>query len=269
MPVDVGRLRGLLDPNQIGDRLDATAAGGEIRARVEEKDPTTVVITDSRADKPVNYLRGQLAKVTRLNFSPGGRFLAIARADGSVTLWESATGTERATLRGHATAVDRLAFSADGQVLATGSATAVRLWDTASGAPRAQKEFLPMPEVVVPTTTNCRWALSPNGCQVALAWDDGTLHFWDVPSGRERISRGKVAGLLHCLVFAPDGRTVATGGTDFTVRLWDVASGEPTSSAECTGNVLCLAFSRDGKRLVAGTQMGAIYFWELEHNRLP
>ena len=55
-------------------------------------------------------------------FSPDGIRIASASNDGTVKLWESATGREVFTLRGHTSGVISLAFSPDGQHLATGSA---------------------------------------------------------------------------------------------------------------------------------------------------
>jgi WD40 repeat protein len=55
--------------------------------------------------------------------------------DGTVRLWEAASGRELATLQGHTGVVRGVALSSDGRLLASGSWDGtVRLWQTSSGA---------------------------------------------------------------------------------------------------------------------------------------
>jgi hypothetical protein len=64
-------------------------------------------------------------------FSPDGRYLAsVGRWDRVVQLWEVATGEEALRLEGHQSGVASVAFSPDGQRLATGSQdTTILVWD--------------------------------------------------------------------------------------------------------------------------------------------
>src|SRR5262249_2136868 len=65
-------------------------------------------------------------------FAPDGRILATGGRDGTVSLWEVATGALRRRFHGHTAAAGKLAFSADGRTLASASAgTTVLLWDVA------------------------------------------------------------------------------------------------------------------------------------------
>jgi WD40 repeat protein len=52
-------------------------------------------------------------------FSPDGRRIATASHDGTVRIWDAGTGQEVLTLRGHAGAVQSVAFSPDGRLLAS------------------------------------------------------------------------------------------------------------------------------------------------------
>src|SRR5262249_43242926 len=83
-------------------------------------------------------LQGHTDLIWSLSFSPDGRTLATASWDGTVKLWEVASGRERATLRGHTGPVWSVTFLPDGRTLASGGKDGlVRLWDLPTGKEKA------------------------------------------------------------------------------------------------------------------------------------
>src|SRR5262249_45752220 len=77
---------------------------------------------------------GHRGGVFDIDFSPDGKTLASASLDGSVRLWDVASGQAIGTPTGHTDEVFGVAFSPDGSRLAsTSSDGTVRLWDVATG----------------------------------------------------------------------------------------------------------------------------------------
>ncbi len=167
-----------------------------------------------------------------LAFSPDGRYLAIGDKGGPIHIWDVKRGKRLRTLEGHRGPVCRLAFSADGQTLASASLTqpwrgkpdplmrpdadsALRFWYIAKGTP------LGKPIEVGPFTSHL------------TLLDDGVnwLSF-DAEGERGTIRRGKV-GHLESVSWSPekpavraaavtkDGSTLATGNEDGLICLWN------------------------------------------------
>src|SRR5262249_48044376 len=144
--------------------------------------------------------------------------------DMTVKLWDTATGSERATLKGHSKEVLCVAFSADGKTLATGSNDrTVKLWDVGTGTERTTLKG------------HAGWvssvAFSPDGktlASVGGGYDaqnkplPGEVKLWDLTTGAEGAALKGHNGWVTSVTFSPDGNTLASGSRDGTVKLWDV-----------------------------------------------
>ena len=81
-------------------------------------------------DQSLRTFKGHSNVVNSVAFAPDGRTALSASNDGTVKLWEVATGKELRTFRGHSQAVNSVTFSPDGRTaLSGGSDGTLKLWD--------------------------------------------------------------------------------------------------------------------------------------------
>lgn len=156
---------------------------------------------------PSEYQRPPPDWVYNCAISGNGRVIVSASADGTVKVWDTATGVECLTLSGHHNAVLGIvscAISGDGNLIVSASWDGtLRVWDTASGAERLTLSGH------TGTVNGC--AVSPDSCFIVSASDDGTLKVWDAVSGA-CIFTFPVGRELHGYAFHPDGEHLVTCG---------------------------------------------------------
>jgi RNA polymerase sigma factor (sigma-70 family) len=176
----------------------------------------------------------------------------------TIHLWDVQTGKEIRRLPQPANPTElprRLAFSADGKVLASwGGDSAIRVWDVATGKEHGRLALAPNQGV------SCL-AWSPDGRRLAVG-QEGTIRLWHMPAGRPGpLLRGHREGPV-ALAFSPDGKVLASGGAN-QVRLWDVAGGtERRALPEQVDPAEAVAFSPDGRTVTAVSRDGEGGVWD-------
>lgn len=154
-----------------------------------------------------------------------------------------------------------LSFAPDGRLLASADGERVTLYQMPVGNPVADLHF--GPGVVVD-----RVAFSPDGKLLATSNDPtgitpAEVSIWDM-STRQPLGAKFPARVF---AFSPDGHVIATEGeSGNTVVLHNLRTrrlvGGPLTGNN--GRLVAVGFSKDGRRIAAGTQDGSIIIWDLD-----
>jgi WD40 repeat protein len=215
------------------------------------------VLDAATGERLVTLPRHQHSAI-RHDLSRDGRFAVTAGRDGIAQVSDLATGTLLATLP-HGGYIDAVAFSPDGERIATGSDDrAVKLWDRRG-------------RLVWTAATRPRWvqvvAFSPDGKRLLAGGGDGdaVVSVFDVASGRTAALLSGHTDYVASARYSPDGDRIFTGSLDGTARMWDAASGRllRTFSGH-ERNVGIAALAAGGRRLITSGQDGTVRLWESE-----
>lgn len=229
--------------------------------------------------------------------------LASGSEDCTTRLWDLNTGQCFRTIEGHKDGVLSVAFSPDGQQLATSSCDrSIKIWQVSTGECQHNCRghmdwiwsvaFSPDGRLLASgsgdltvrlwnvETGEClnrleghtNWirsvAFSPDGKILASGSVGRTLRFWEVSTGKLVRSLDGFNTGVRSLTFSPDGKILASGSDDQVVRLLDVASGECLHELRGhTSRVRSVTFSLDGRMLASGSNDEAIKLWDVESGR--
>lgn len=200
-------------------------------------------------------LRGHTGWVHSAAYSPNGRFVVTASADGTAKIWDVRTGQVTRTLAGGVGGILSAVYSPDGQrVLLVNANHTATIWDPAAGQVR---QTLRDPGGVSSAV------YSPDGERILFASQDRTAKVWDLAAGRVVLTlRGHTAQVFSA-AYSADGRQIVTASADRTATIWDAATGhELLTLPRQTSWVTTGAFSPDGKFLVTAGADGTARVWD-------
>ena len=208
-------------------------------AIVAPSDLATVVLRDPHTLRRTRILSEGRATMS-VATGPDGA-IVLGNMDGSWERRPGVAGERTVPFQRHARSVARVAVSADGRLVASGSDDGLaRVADALTGATRC--------ELGGHVGKVYALAFSPDGRRLATGGDDGTVRLHDTATGDELLVLRGHASYVFSLKFSPDGMTLASASGDNTVRLWSlrpiaerVARRERALAAEATVEPLVCA----------------------------
>lgn len=262
-------------PLQTGDRITLGYKGAEFLFQCQNLDATVVaerteIAFESKpSSKEVKTVKAEKNIKTTEPFSQPVEPVKIVIPTTSLeeaypqifatgkTLWNLIAPQVFWELPAQKEPITAIAFSRDGQLLATASSyKTVKLWHIPS-----QTEIVTLQET---KSTPNAIAFSPENKIIAIASSDKTIKLWQIETQQiiSTFNGHKLA--INSLAFSPDGQTLASASSDKTIKLWNLAT--QTEITALTGHksaINALAFSPDGETLASGSSDKTIKFWNV------
>ncbi len=170
--------------------------------------------------------------------------------------------TLRHTLKGHTKFIYDLAWSPDGNTLASGSEdTTIRLWDTHTGQ---HIHTLSRHSAGVYCV-----AWSPDGQTLASGAEDSTIRLWNPQAEPQFRTLSEHSNGVYCVSWSPDSKMFVSGAVDRTIRLWDAQSGKVLQVLPLQqGPIFSLVWSPKGDMIASSANDGIIRLWDAQAGKL-
>ena len=187
-----------------------------------------------------------------------GRFVISVKKDNTITVWHIESGKIASWIRCDESDINELFTIQDGnRLISVSYKKTIKEWDIDKGqlfSPGSYYNFSGS-NMKYYYLTDRKWALGDTGF---------TLNIFDIGNGEEldRIEI-KTEGVLFVTVSTNGLYAISASGNQ-TLKVWNIAKG----SGECTftgeAAFTCCACSSDGRTIVAGDELGNVFFFRLQ-----
>ncbi|MCY4023456.1 MAG: WD40 repeat domain-containing protein [Anaerolineaceae bacterium] len=235
-------------------RLEGVPEGnGGYHHSLSERNPRSVQVWDVAGRQLLTDLEYSAA-TDALAWSPAGDILIGTgdtaggrEADGTLRLWDAATGKTRSQLTGSDGRSQAIAYSPDGKSIASiGESRKLSLWDASSGALRFAP-LLPFAGDYLSWSHGSAW--------LTLGDRQGVLNFLDPRRGLVLHRFSVVGGDIHALAWSPTDSTLAIGTENAVeVLFWKADELVDRIVLFRKAPVTSIAWSADGRYVAAADE---------------
>jgi len=229
-----------------------------------------VILWNVESGERITIIGGEYDTVLTTDISPDQSRVAIGGTDRLVKIYSTKTGELEHKIKKHTDWVTALAFSPNGEMLATADRNGgITVWD----ADNAQELFTTVGHKGAVTALSWR----SDSRLLASSSEDGTAKLWENTEGKQAKTWNAHTGGALGIAYSHDGQFV-TCGRDGSVVTWN-ADGSKLKSFEFSGEMaLRCAWSHDSSSVFASDFAGRVAAWdaksarrlgELDANPLP
>lgn len=225
----------------------------------------------SRKSEPVEYqvLAPRVNPIYAVAMSADGQYAACGRAN-QIFLYHVPSGRELGRLldpqlansqlyreagASHLAQVQSLAFSPDGQTIASGGYRTVKLWQR-----QTPQKIADYPPTAQPITA---LALSPDGKLSAQGQASGDIAILDLTEGKTIRTLKGHRGLVSDLAFTADGSKLYSASADKSLRTWIVEDGSPSHQIDNPAPITAIALVSDQSQMALAGEDNIIRIWPL------
>ncbi|MCH8924283.1 MAG: hypothetical protein IIA67_14185, partial [Planctomycetes bacterium] len=155
----------------------------------------------------------------------------------------------------HLDLVQSLAFSPDGDVLASGGFREVKFW--------RRPHDVRIAELAGSTSAVQSLATSADGKWAATGEASGAIKLWDLSTRKDPRTLSGHSGHVTAVQFTPDSTQLVSTSDDHTIRLWNVADASAAGQLQSPAPIEALAVLADCAPLATGHADGVIRLWTL------
>jgi WD40 repeat protein/serine/threonine protein kinase len=262
--------------------------------RVVSGSSKIVTIWDASTGDKVIEIPAHTGTVHTVAFHPDGDKVLSGSWDGSLKMWEVASGKELFRVGGGTREYDSFSISPNGDLFATGTGftAEIRLHDARTGNLVATLTGATERVGVTAFSADGGWLVSGGETGEVAVWDvsrrakrwtarlgqgrirsvttsadnqwvaalsqSGAIAVWEIETGQQKFSLEEPGA--YCLRFTPDNQRLVSGGADATLKFWTVDTGQKACTiAGHRGRIYSMAFSPDGRRLATTGDAGAVF----------
>lgn len=223
-------------------------------------------VWEIQTSKCTKTLQGHSNAIYGIAHSRQQNLLASGHEDQTIKLWDVNLNALQQlkvdlqpfrVLHGHSNRVFSVAFSANGQFLASASADrTIKLWHPHTG------------QCLKTLHGHSSWvwavAFSPDSKFLASGSYDHTIRIWDVGSGECWQTLQGHPGSVLGVAFSPDGKTFFSSGYEKIVKRWDLETGNCLNTWEADSNrVWAIAVSPDNQYVATGGDDSSVKLWDI------